>query len=55
MYSPGSLDWILGVDIHACLRVELYVVVEPLGEVRGGTVLARHNYFHLFVVRDEKI
>lgn len=48
MNSPRSLDRILAVDVHPGLRVELHVVVKPLGKVRRRTVFTRHNYFDLF-------
>lgn len=38
--TPGSFDRILLVYVDVAFRVELYVVVEPFGEVWRGTVLA---------------
>lgn len=45
--SPGSFDRVLLVYVDVAFRVELYVVVEPFGEVWRGAILARHQDFDL--------
>lgn len=47
VHPPGSFDRVLFVDVDVTLCVQLNVVVEPLGEVRSGAILARYQNLHL--------